>query len=73
MLGLDISPIAPTIFFSFYYWREIWWLYQAEKRLSVDVSLFKIWLRYALSPGIIRGAAISSVKSSGMMMGLEIV
>jgi len=24
MLGLDISPIAPTIFFGFYYGREIW-------------------------------------------------
>ena len=73
MLGLDISPITPTILFGFYYGRGIWLLYQAEKKRSIDVSLFKLWLRYALSPGIIRTAITSSIKSSGMMMGVEIV
>ena len=73
MLGLDISPVAPTIFFSFYYARGIWRLYKVEKQVSIRTSLLKTWLRYALSPGVIRDSVFSSVRSSGMMMGVEIV
>ncbi|RLA53900.1 MAG: hypothetical protein DRR42_03540 [Gammaproteobacteria bacterium] len=73
MLGLDIAPIAPTIFFSFYYAREIWRLYKVEKQVSIRASLLKTWLRYALSPCVIRNSVFSSVRSSGMMMGVEIV
>lgn len=73
MLGLDISPIAPTVFFSFYYAREIWRLYKVEKQVSTRTSLLKTWLRYALSPGVIRDSVHCSVRSSGMMMGVEIV
>jgi hypothetical protein len=73
MLGLDISPIAPTIFFGFYYGREIWRLYKAEKQVSIRASLLKTWLRYALSPVVVRDSVFSSVRSSGMMMGVEIV
>jgi hypothetical protein len=69
---LSLVPFAFSAYYVIYYLRAVWRVYKSHQRRSRTTTFLGTWLRFWLSPAILKDALRCALESLGALLGIEI-